>query len=352
MTDLLLNLPAALTRAPWPGPEPAALPLRLLAEAAAEAAAALAAVASPDKRVFWPFLLSALAIAWATRASQAPAGQRHPGAVLRWLFSPRVWWHPSSRMDLRLMLLRGALRALLVAPWMVSALALAKAVVLALDAAFGAGRVTALPGWAVTTAYTLTAFVAWDFSRYLLHRLAHEVPLLWRFHQVHHSAEVMTPWTLYRSHPVEGLLFTLRGVLTTGVVAGGFFHLFGPAAMQADFWGVNALFVVANLVGANLRHSHVWLSYGARLERWLISPAQHQLHHSDRPEHFDRNYGAWLAIWDRIGGSLLTTTSTPQRLRFGLPADQLNHDPRSAWSALAGPLGWRRPRRPAAPREA
>lgn len=38
-----------------------------------------------------------------------------------------------------------------------------------------------------------------------------------------------------------------------------------------------------NFLGVNLRHSGVWLSDGARVERWLISPAQHRLHHAPEP---------------------------------------------------------------------
>ena len=66
--------------------------------------------------------------------------------------------------------------------------------------------------------YTLVLFVAWDLSRFALHWALHRFETLWQFHQVHHSAEVLTPFTLYRSHPVESLLYGLRGVVVTGVV--------------------------------------------------------------------------------------------------------------------------------------
>lgn len=314
--------------------------------AAAETWRTLLAFLDPEKRVFWPFLLSAAAIALAVAWLQAPADRRRPAALARWLLAPAIWWHPSSRLDLRLLLARAVLRALLVAPWMVSAVAVARWVTLRLDGLLGADRVEALPGPAVTALYTLALFIGWDLSRYLLHRAAHEIPLLWRFHQVHHSAEVMTPWTLYRSHPVEGLLFTLRGVAVTGALTGLFWHLFGIAALQAEIWGVNALVFLANLAGGNLRHSHVWWSFGPRVERWLLSPAQHQLHHSVDPRHYHHNFGVWIAVWDRLGGSLLIAGNRPRRLRFGLPDGDRNHDPRSLWSALIDPL--RRPRRPAA----
>lgn len=63
---------------------------------------------------------------------------------------------------------------------------------------------------------------------------------------------------------------------------------------------------VWEIAGANLRHSHVWISWGPWLEHVFISPAQHQIHHSNDPVHFDRNMGAFLAIWDRLFGTLQT----------------------------------------------
>jgi sterol desaturase/sphingolipid hydroxylase (fatty acid hydroxylase superfamily) len=148
---------------------------------------------------------------------------------------------------------------------------------------------------------------------------------------------VLTPLTVYRNHPVESLFFALRGVLATGLVTGIFFHLFRGRAVQADILGANAIGFVFNLVGGNLRHSHVWISYGRFLERILISPAQHQIHHSSDPSHYGRNFGSWLAIWDGLGGSLhLAGTERP--LDFGLKVPDRNHDPRGLISALVRPV--------------
>ena len=74
---------------------------------------------------------------------------------------------------------------------------------------------------------------------------------------------------------------------------------------------------IFNGLAANLRHSHVWLSFGPRLEHVLNSPAQHQIHHSDAPRHFNRNFGTNLSLWDWMFGTLYVTTSTPEDIRFG-----------------------------------
>jgi len=72
-----------------------------------------------------------------------------------------------------------------------------------------------------------------------------------------------------------------------------------------------------NALGANLRHSHIWLSFGS-LERWFISPAQHQIHHSSAEADRDINFGTCLAIWDRLFGSHRRASITPISISFGL----------------------------------
>ena len=78
---------------------------------------------------------------------------------------------------------------------------------------------------AVTASYTVSVFVVGDFSRYFLHRLMHRIPSLWVFHQIHHSATTMNPFTVYRVHPVESFLYGLRRTLSTGLVTGVFIWL-------------------------------------------------------------------------------------------------------------------------------
>src|SRR5690606_8932304 len=143
------------------------------------------------------------------------------------------------------------------------------------------------------------------------------------FHKVHHSAQVLTPFTVHRVHPVESLLFTLRGSLVTGVTTGVFFFLFRDRAVQYDILGANAVGIVFNATLANLRHSHVWISFGPALERVFISPAQHQLHHSLAASDYDRNYGSALAVWDWAFGSLLVAGKR-RRIEVGLDPSQLN----------------------------
>jgi sterol desaturase/sphingolipid hydroxylase (fatty acid hydroxylase superfamily) len=182
----------------------------------------------------------------------------------------------------------------------------------------------------------VAAFLAEDFARYVVHRLAHRVPFLWELHKVHHSAEVMTPLTVYRTHPIESVLMRGGAQLALGLVAGLFSWVFPGKVRAFEIMGVYGLNFLWNLLGTNLRHSHVWLSWGPRLERVFISPAQHQIHHSDQLHHYDSNFGSALALWDLAFGTLYVTRGR-ERLRFGLPPDVRNHGD-SVGSALLAPL--------------
>lgn len=151
---------------------------------------------------------------------------------------------------------------------------------------------------------TLTLFVVDDFLRWYVHFLFHRIPELWEFHKVHHSAEVLNFATAERHHPVEVLITAT--VLTTayGIINGIFIALFGEHVTVTSVAGANIFLFVFNLAGGALRHSPFWISFGPRVEKWVISPAMHQIHHSDKVEHYDRNMGGSLAVWDRMFGTL------------------------------------------------
>lgn len=300
-------------------------------------------LSTPERRIYLPFLLSSLILAAAVvawRNRKLPAESRE--SLWNALFGREVWLHESSILDFKLIFAKSILRAVLIAPlmipkvWVAALVAAILKLVLGDDLNLGLGEVGA------SAIFMVVAFLVEDWSRYLLHKWLHRVPFLWELHKVHHSAEVLTPVTLYRSHPLEGVLYSFRDVLFMGTAIGICYPFLGNNLNVFHILGVDVIGFAFSLVGANLRHSHVWVSYGERLEKWFISPAQHQIHHSDNPIHFDRNFGAFLAIWDRIGGSLYVPRGK-ESLTFGLDEEEKNHDHR-LWSAIWGPLraSWRR----------
>jgi sterol desaturase/sphingolipid hydroxylase (fatty acid hydroxylase superfamily) len=126
----------------------------------------------------------------------------------------------------------------------------------------------------------------------------------------------MTPFTIFRTHPIEGLIFALRTSIVQGIVISIFLFLFGSKVDLITVFGASAGVVIFHSLGSNLRHSHIKIRYPRAIELFFISPGQHQIHHSTEKRHFDKNFGVALAVWDLIFGSLLHSEN--QIHKFGL----------------------------------
>jgi sterol desaturase/sphingolipid hydroxylase (fatty acid hydroxylase superfamily) len=147
-----------------------------------------------------------------------------------------------------------------------------------------------------------------DVAVYASHRLQHAVPLLWRFHAVHHADARMDASTALRHHP---MLAAVEGA-ALGV-------LLGLAGLPLWVWAIYAVIWHASNF---FTHADARLPgrLDAVLSRLLVTPRLHRLHHSADPAHNDRNYGAVLSVWDRLFGTALSVTEDAQRrLAFGLP---------------------------------
>jgi sterol desaturase/sphingolipid hydroxylase (fatty acid hydroxylase superfamily) len=190
-----------------------------------------------------------------------------------------------------------------------------------------------------TLGFTVAMGVSFDYARYLSHRLHHSVPLLWEFHKVHHSAAVLNVFTGFRNHPVEALIELIFRLVGAAVVGGvfGYFYPSGLTEVTVLSYGlVTFLFYLT----AHLRHSSVPLDFG-RLRTIFISPRMHHVHHSTESQHFDRNFGFILALWDRIGGTLYLPRQD-ERFDFGLPPEAGRYDTATALLLTPFVECWRR----------
>ncbi|MGC6497098.1 MAG: sterol desaturase family protein [Candidatus Puniceispirillaceae bacterium] len=270
----------------------------------------------PGKRLFVGYLASALLIAiiWLILVLG-----RRPASAVAEIFSPKIWFSNSSRLDFKLFIIN-RLVFLIFRPALVTQLALAGTIFIALHevSTLPRGYFAAAPAWLACLAFSLFLFLLDDFTRYFLHRLLHRWPVLWAFHKLHHSAETLTPLTILRTHPVEGVLFATRSAFVQGISIGLFVFLFGDTATLATVFGVNLAVFTFHIIGSNLRHSHIWIAYPSWLEYIFISPAQHQIHHSVDHAHFDRNFGVVLSVWDWFGGSLHLSKDVSGDIQFGL----------------------------------
>ena len=254
-------------------------------------------------RLFWVYLIAAAVIAVLVyrRAAPGVVPADRP-SFLAFLFPKHIWRHPSARTDMGVVLAASVVMSLLFWPLLPGVGDVSDWLTTALGGGDTAGAPPP-PAW-VIAAFTVALLVADDFAKFFAHYLMHKVPALWELHKVHHSAEVLTPLTAYRFHPLELVLTALIVVTCVGGVNAAFVLAWGDGLSHITLFGANIGLVVFNLLGGTLRHSHIWVSFGPRLERWFISPAQHQIHHSFAPRHIDKNMGYHLAIWDRIAGTL------------------------------------------------
>jgi sterol desaturase/sphingolipid hydroxylase (fatty acid hydroxylase superfamily)/creatinine amidohydrolase/Fe(II)-dependent formamide hydrolase-like protein len=281
----------------------------------------LAGFASGEQRVYWLYLAWAFLIAGVVFLRSAPA-RTSLRSFIRFAFPREVYLSASAKTDYGWFLLCRPIFALLFLPALLLATpALAEASQRALRA-WLPGLEDSMPGSPLlTAAFTLVAILVSDFGGFFGHYLLHRVPVLWEFHKVHHSARAMTPLTVYRMHPVDDVVTALTGGVGLAATSALFgFVAIGPISV-ASVYGMNIFACLFMLLGSNLRHTHLWIDYGPRWSRIVISPAQHQVHHSADPRHFDLNMGFIFAFWDRLFGTLYVPSEREQ-LRFGLGNDE------------------------------
>ncbi len=148
-------------------------------------------------------------------------------------------------------------------------------------------------------------FFFMDVWRYWEHRIFHKASFLWRFHLVHHSDTAIDVTTAERHHPVETLITTplvLMLVLVLGLPAAGI-AAYLLAAMISALW-----------VHSNLKFPE---EIDSVLRILIVTPAVHAIHHSNKRQETDSNYGAVFTLWDRLFGTYTDPVNTHIQ-HFGL----------------------------------
>lgn len=268
--------------------------------------------------------------------SRQPGARVGGKAFFAYVFPRSVYLHRSSAVDLQI-LLAGYFVTPLLALFAATGIAWgASTVSYALYSVFPSHDPSFDWSFWPVVGFTLSIALLSDFTTYLSHALHHKVPWLWQFHAVHHSAEVMTPLTAFRKHPAYELISKLIDVALLGPFQGIVFFAFaGPVDVMTIF-GVNLVFTLFQLLGGSLRHSHMWLSFGPVISHVLISPAQHQIHHSVAAKHWNKNYGEVFAIWDWLFGTLYVPKER-EELTFGV-SPQVARQHSNLWRAYFIPV--------------
>lgn len=150
-------------------------------------------------------------------------------------------------------------------------------------------------------AVLIAGLLALDLFVYAMHWAQHAWFPLWRVHAVHHADGEMDASTALRHHP----LAYLQVAVSVTIV----FTLLGLPAWVFPIYGV-ILFVAALFQHINVQIPPLW----DRALGWmLITPAMHQVHHSAREIHYNRNFGNVLSVWDRLFGTLLVPSPVEQQ---------------------------------------
>ncbi|MGJ8687378.1 MAG: sterol desaturase family protein [Spongiibacteraceae bacterium] len=158
-----------------------------------------------------------------------------------------------------------------------------------------------------------------EFGRYWIHYAAHKLPILWRFHAVHHSPKRLYFLNANRFHPLEKLLFQIPEVAP-------FIVLGTPVEIIALYFTFNGLHGLMQHCNINLRLG--WLNYVfsmTELHRW---------HHSQIIEESDRNFGNNLICWDLLFGSYFNPKARQVNC-IGLLNSQY---PKSWWRQMLAPF--------------
>lgn len=168
---------------------------------------------------------------------------------------------------------------------------------------FGLNYLYELPVWAEN----IIAFVLLDYGIYWWHVILHKMPLMWRFHLVHHTDLDLDVSTAFRFHFGEMIGSVLyRGVIVLLIGASPLVVLIYEIIFEAE---------------TQFHHSNTKLNF--RFEKWLnkiiVTPRMHGIHHSIVKHERDSNYATIFSFWDHLHKTIRLNISQDE-IVIGLPA--------------------------------
>ncbi|NRA88113.1 MAG: sterol desaturase family protein [Rhizobiales bacterium] len=159
-----------------------------------------------------------------------------------------------------------------------------------------------------------------DVGIYGQHVLSHKIPILWRLHRLHHSDTQMDLSTAVRFHPIEIIFsmlfkFVLIAILGTPAIAVVIFELILSS-------------------GALFNHSNI--RFSKKVDKWLqkiiVTPNMHRIHHSDNPVETDSNYGFSITLWDKIFNSYTENFDADYKVNTGLKVSDKQETHKIIWA--------------------
>lgn len=165
----------------------------------------------------------------------------------------------------------------------------------------------------------ILSLITLDAWMYLWHRANHRVPLLWRFHRMHHSDTAVDVTSATRFHTGEQAAATVMRLALIPLVGWDLLHL--------------VVYDTLLLAATQLHHANITLGRWERPVAWVfVTPVMHKVHHSRVRRETDSNYSVVLSIWDRLGRSFRWRDDA-ENIQFGL--DEFDEPD---WQTLGGML--------------
>src|SRR4029078_9127697 len=170
----------------------------------------------------------------------------------------------------------------------------------------------------------ILAVICFDFTNYWVHRTAHKIPLLWRFHRVHHNNASMDASTNFRGHPIESIFW----FGTSNIAAAAVFGL--------DLMSLGLFFLVPTpfffFEHANFRFPK-WLDKTVGLV--FTTPNLHKVHHEQDQYYTDSNFSDIFILWDKIFGTY--KYKPVEQIKFGLKEFE-EEKKQTFWYQMKGPF--------------
>ena len=134
----------------------------------------------------------------------------------------------------------------------------------------------------------IIAFVVEDFAGYWLHRMNHRVNVFWNRHIIHHSSEEFNLSCALRQSISDTVKFKAVFIIPAAMlgVPPHIFAVVGPIHLFMQFW-----------YHTRLIDKMGWL------EKVIVTPSHHRVHHAINPEYIDKNYSQIFILWDKLFGS-------------------------------------------------
>ena len=154
------------------------------------------------------------------------------------------------------------------------------------------------------------SFLFLDFANYIFHVLSHKIPLLWRFHRLHHSDQHVDSLTAFLHHPLE--------------VLSSFLFLI-PVAVITDV-PVIVLMTYGIVMGLHSPFTHLRTLIPDHIEKYLqyifVTPNFHRIHHSLDLKEGNANFGIVFIFWDLIFRTVIAKKYTLEDMKLGIVTAQ------------------------------